>query len=69
MRREAAIDLHDEQLRTGLHVPREYHLQTLISCKLRALSAGRKAVCVLSWWVASGVREDEFGQWELNLSS
>lgn len=57
MRREAAIDLHKEQLRTGLYVPREYQLQTLISCKLRVLSTGRQAVCFLSWWVASGAGE------------
>lgn len=68
-KRKAAIDLHAEQLRAGLHVPREYHPQTLISCKLTVLSAGRKAGCILSWWVASGVRQDEFGRWALISSS
>lgn len=68
-KRKAAIDLHADQLRTGLYVPREYHPQTLISCKLGVLSAGRKAGCVLSLWVVSGFRRDEFKRWALISSS
>lgn len=47
-----------DQLRVGLHVPREYYPQTPISWELVVLSAGRKAGCALKWWVASDNRQN-----------